>query len=698
MFSLFKWNIIAALTIEYLSTIMLSLNLIFMREILGYIEGEYTNRDRAAIFVFVMIIFELISRVFDTNITVLKNKLWREVDVSIMGLIYSKIYRISGSNKKYSKGTINNIIQSDSSEIQNTIWMLPSAASTPFSVIINCYTLYTMVGWPFMVAVIITILLSTLTYFVSKYVIRWYENNRKQMDERANYLNEMIENIKVIKMNSLTDCYANKIYENKKAELYNNFKYTLLSIPSTLIANFGRYILLFGVFAALILYYKISIGIAAALSIMKIIERIKGSIGYFNLIFRTFSRTEVSINRIEELLLWEEIESSIIHQEVEESNENAIEIKDSSFFWGFDQITDDDISEYNKKKEEKLKEDKDNESNKPSSNEESKVNVNKKISENNEESKDEESDVKTLEERVILKSINLNIKKGEFVAIIGDVGSGKSSLLSCILGDMLFIDQSVIEKYKDTTLDFKDNLEETRIKIDMINKERKAYADKTGRLVTVNGTVSLVEQKPFILNKTIRDNILFGEELCPDRYNHTIKICNLGRDLEILDGGDLTEIGERGINLSGGQKARVSIARAVYADAEIVLMDDPLSALDAHVKRKVFDQVLCKGLASKTRLLVTHAVDFLDRVDRIIVIEKGKITLDGTFEELKHEEYFNTIVKSINKDKKSDNDSKSDSSESEKESDIETKNYMSTVGTKIIDEEEEEKVYFIIMQ
>ena len=88
-----------------------------------------------------------------------------------------------------------------------------------------------------------------------------------------------------------------------------------------------------------------------------------------------------------------------------------------------------------------------------------------------------------------------------------------------------------------------------------------------------------------------RDNILFGEELIADRYNHIIHICQLGRDIEILEGGDLTEIGERGINLSGGQKARISIARAVYSNTDIVLMDDPLSALDAHVKRKIFDDV-----------------------------------------------------------------------------------------------------------
>ena len=105
----------------------------------------------------------------------------------------------------------------------------------------------------------------------------------------------------------------------------------------------------------------------------------------------------------------------------------------------------------------------------------------------------------------------------------------------------------------------------------------------------VIGTISLIEQNPWILNQTIRDNILFGQRMIPEKYNETIEICQLLRDLEILPGGDMTQIGEKGINLSGGQKARVSIARAVYSNSDIILMDDPLSALDAHVKKEIFD-------------------------------------------------------------------------------------------------------------
>jgi ATP-binding cassette, subfamily C (CFTR/MRP), member 1 len=168
--------------------------------------------------------------------------------------------------------------------------------------------------------------------------------------------------------------------------------------------------------------------------------------------------------------------------------------------------------------------------------------------------------------------------------------------------------------------------------------------------IHIKGTMSLMEQAPWVLNATIRDNILFGEPLDEATYNRTIEICQLGRDLEILSGGDLTQIGEKGINLSGGQKARIGIARAVYSNKDILLMDDPLSALDAHVKKKVFDDVFCKELRDKTKILITHAIDFLDQVDKIIVMEKGKILHQGSFAELKHLEYFQTILDHMRKE------------------------------------------------
>lgn len=143
--------------------------------------------------------------------------------------------------------------------------------------------------------------------------------------------------------------------------------------------------------------------------------------------------------------------------------------------------------------------------------------------------------------------------------------------------------------------------------------------------MTLSQSVSLVQQSPWIQNKTIRENILFGEPYHPVKYEEVVSICQLKRDFEILPSGDQTEIGEKGINLSGGQKARISLARAVYSDNNMILMDDPLSALDSNVKKRIFKLVIMRKLAQKTRILVTHAVDFLHLADSIICLKDGRI-------------------------------------------------------------------------
>ena len=265
----------------------------------------------------------------------------------------------------------------------------------------------------------------------------------------------------------------------------------------------------------------------------------------------------------------------------------------------------------------------------------------------------------TFYDKITLKNINLEIKKGEFVVIIGEIGSGKSSLISSIIGDMLHVDTDTLEIFcKDYISTSQHNPSpnnenlclQDHIMIKTINKAIKE--SKFEPDIKIKGTVSLIEQSPWILNQTIRDNILFGQSLIPEKYNETIEICQLARDLEILPGGDLTQIGENGINLSGGQKARVSIARAVYANNDIVLMDDPLSALDAHVKKQIFDKVICDKLKGKTRVLVTHAIDILDKADRIIVLDQGQIIHQGHYDKLKDLEYFRNLFDNLHHEEK----------------------------------------------
>ncbi|RDX73987.1 ABC transporter C family member 8, partial [Mucuna pruriens] len=153
-------------------------------------------------------------------------------------------------------------------------------------------------------------------------------------------------------------------------------------------------------------------------------------------------------------------------------------------------------------------------------------------------------------------------------------------------------------------------------------------------LVSVGGTLAYVSQTPWIQSGTIRDNILYGKTMDETKYEYTIKVCALDKDIDGFSHGDLTEIGQRGINMSGGQKQRIQLARAVYNDADIYLLDDPFSAVDAHTAAILFNDCVRTSLRRKTVILVTHQVEFLSEVDKILVMERGKITQSGSYEEL----------------------------------------------------------------
>ena len=183
-----------------------------------------------------------------------------------------------------------------------------------------------------------------------------------------------------------------------------------------------------------------------------------------------------------------------------------------------------------------------------------------------------------------LKDISFQIKRGEFIVVVGEIGAGKSSLLAALVGEMRRIEG----------------------------------------VIKLGGTVAFCPQTAWIQNATVRNNILFGKEFDREKYNRVIRDCALEADFEMLPNGDATEIGERGITVSGGQKARINIARAAYNDADIVLLDDPLSAVDAHVGRQLLEDCICGLMAGKTRILATHQLHVLPRADRIFCMHQGK--------------------------------------------------------------------------
>ena len=335
-----------------------------------------------------------------------------------------------------------------------------------------------------------------------------------------------------------------------------------------------------------------------------------------------------SMRRIQEFLEVQEINQSVVAVAQErQENALAIQIKPHSYFyWSLKEqgggILGNNQTVTPVKKQEKA--DNDDRFKKDAGD----------VGEQSSPSKNSERDYR-LSDIICLKDIELNVKQGEFVCIIGDVGAGKSSLLNCLIGDLRYLDQEFVEQNASHFLD------DPNIRESLFEQERKQHSTAP---IQINQSVSYAQQLPWIQNKTIRENILFGAEFDEQRYWNTINICQLSRDLDILPAGDMTEIGERGINLSGGQKARVSLARAVYAERGIVLLDDPLAALDANVKKNIFENVLLKHLQKKTRVMVTHAVDFLKFVDRVVVMKQGAIVLEGPFEDIKDDPYLQQLM------------------------------------------------------
>ncbi|XP_017062180.1 probable multidrug resistance-associated protein lethal(2)03659 [Drosophila ficusphila] len=194
-----------------------------------------------------------------------------------------------------------------------------------------------------------------------------------------------------------------------------------------------------------------------------------------------------------------------------------------------------------------------------------------------------------------LEDINLQLGRRKLVAVIGPVGAGKSSLIQAVLGEL---------------------------------------PGESGSL-KVNGSYSYAAQEPWLFTGTVRQNILFGLEWDKHRYRTVVKKCALERDFELLPFGDKTIVGERGASLSGGQKARISLARAVYRRADIYLLDDPLSAVDTHVGRHLFDQCMRGYLRSELVILVTHQLQFLEQADLIVIMDKGRVSAMGTYSSMK---------------------------------------------------------------
>jgi len=562
----------------------------------------FTQKQIAFLFIFFRIIAILIWRKSLEYECLLGNK----ISSQFQCLIYEKLLKISLSSTKQriDTGQVITYIQSDSQKLINLLNLFPDLFCIPIKIIIYSYMLFQILGLIYFFGIIILIIFISGNLYFQKKLKNIIQNNLELKDERMKITTETFNNISILKLYSWENEFKKKIMKARENELKSlNSKFQLNNLNNTI--QWAGPVITSIICIGLYIYSRGNFRIEDILISLTLFNRLQQPIRIFPEVINNFYNTIISMERIEKYLNQDEInENNIIKNDIECINKNIIiKIKEGNYSWGIP-TNNESQREKQKKKKNKFKNVKIGDS----------KNIELKTLKSIDYNKTKYSKISNIdlmdatlipEENSItpiLKNINFEIYKGEFIYIIGDVGSGKSTLINSILNNLI-----------------------------PLNKNNK---------IIINGSIGYISQIPWLANTTIKNNILFYTSFNNEKYNKIIDLSCLRPDLEILDGGDLTEIGEKGINLSGGQKARITIARALYSDKDIYIFDDPISSLDSNIGMKIIQNCIIDYLKDKTRIFVSHSLQYISYASRIFYMNKGEIVWIGTYDEIKQKDFF----------------------------------------------------------
>lgn len=407
----------------------------------------------------------------------------------------------------------------------------------------------------------------------------------KLTDRRVSRTQEVLQAIHFVKYYAWENDFLKRIGTIRGREIRS---IQTLLVTRNAINAFGMSIPIFASMLAFITYSLTDHGLnpAAIFSSLSLFNQLRMPLTLLPMVIGLVTDAVASIDRIEQFLLAEDKVDTIV---VVEGFKHAIKLTNTTFTWEGAMATETDEIAMQQLSKKQLKQQK-----KDAKIEEKQVKKAIKEGQALDTLFDTSGESTDNAEPFKITDINMAIDRDEFIGVVGGVGSGKSSLLAALAGDMR----------------------------------------QVGGKAIVGGSKAYCPQSAWIQNATVLDNITFGKDLDEARFNQVVEACSLRHDLEVLPGGRLTEIGERGINISGGQKQRVNLARAIYSDAQIILMDDPLSAVDAHVGKDILEKAICGLIKGKCRLLATHQLHALHRCDRIIIMKDGQIDAFDTFDNL----------------------------------------------------------------
>lgn len=462
----------------------------------------------------------------------------RQLGLRLRAALISHIYQKGlvlscQARQSHTSGEIMNYMSVDVQRISDFIWYVNTIWMLPVQISLAIYVLHTNLGLGSLAGLAATLVVMSCNIPLTRTQKRYQSKIMDAKDARMKATSEVLRNMKTIKLQAWDNQFLHKLESLRNKEFSWIWKSLRLQAIGAFIFWGSPTFISIVTFGACVLM-GIPLTAGSVLSALATFRMLQDPIFSLPDLLNVVAQAKVSADRVASYLEEEEIQQDAVEFVPKDETPYAIEIEGGKFSW------------------------------------------------------DPISGTPTLD------GVNMQVTRGMKVAICGTVGSGKSSLLSGIIGEI----------------------------------------PKISGTVKISGSKAYVPQNPWILTGNIRENILFGNHYDAAKYDRTVKACALLKDFELFPQGDLTEIGERGINMSGGQKQRIQIARAVYQDADIYLLDDPFSAVDAHTGTQLFQECLMGVLRDKTIFYVTHQVEFLPAADLILVMQDGRIAEAGSFEEL----------------------------------------------------------------
>ncbi|KAF8778438.1 Multidrug resistance-associated protein 1 like [Argiope bruennichi] len=534
LFKAFWPWIVGVVLIDVFSVIMLLIPPLLLDRIIDFATDDFYSW-RGFFFAFLIFFIDFVGKILSNTSVHLMSISGIQFQSALMGAIFRKNLTMANSARKdYNSGTLMSLLTVDVKRIQWFTMQFAALLIVPFKIALIIYVMWQYIGVSTLAGVAVIVVLFPFSYFVSRIGWKYNDKQMEVKDFRLKLMNEILNGIKILKLYAWEIPFAGRISKARNKEI-KWIRYSFFTYLVTIfVYNCAPFMISIAAFATFLLKDGNNVlSPTKAFVTLTLMELLRYSLFELPDAVADLIQFNISLKRLRKYFNCKNKNEKVIGNNPDRGE--AITVKGASFSWACD-------SDY------------------------------------------------------VLRDINLHVPEGKLIAIIGPVGSGKSSLLSALLGEL----------YK-----------------------------KNGS-VDLKGTIAYVPQVTWVLNRSLKNNILLVKHMTEEKYNKILDFCCLRADLEILPAGDETEIGEKGVNLSGGQKLRVNLAQAVYQDKDIYLLDDPLSAVDVHVRRSLFNDVIGSNglLKNKTRILVTHDTSILPDVDIIVSMKDGKIDEMGSYKEL----------------------------------------------------------------